>query len=258
MSLNTKELPAALHNLVDPGAVNIYLNREWQIDWKVVIERRPRLLEHEPELPPYFLLPEIEALLHGALHENVHLMIDTLWHTGARISELLALTPDDFYLDPANNDSFVSLHTLKVVKRGRPKIAKRKSSDTRRMVPLTDARYIDEVQRYFATFRPGAKERLFSFTRQTANNRLKAVAKQLDGLPFLPSAHTLRHSFAINAILHGTPARVLQIWLGHSNIASTEIYTKVLGTETAHFMTAVRYSDEQPLSLGFNQGAHAA
>lgn len=243
-----RELPAALANLVEPGTVSIYLNRQWEIDWDMVIDRRPRILEHEPELPQYLVYPEVAWLLQHALHENVHFMIDTLWHTGARVSEMLALTPSSFYLDPARKDSYVSLQTLKTRQRGRPKKTTRKAAPPKRMVALRDTVYIERVQRYFETFGTGAKERIFPFTRQTANNRLKRVAQEIPALPFSPSVHTLRHSFAVNAVLQGAPVRILQRWMGHSNLASSEIYTKVLGTETGHFMEAIRYSDAQQIA----------
>ena len=235
------ELPAALSNLVEPAAVSIYLNRQWQVDWDMVIARRPRILEHEADMPPYFVYPEIGWLLDEALHANTHLMIDTLWHTGARVSELLALTRSSFRLDPENNDCYVSLQTLKTPQRGRPKKETRKAIP-KRIVPLTDPAYIESVLRYFETFTPGPKERLFDFTRQTANNRIKRIAKKIP----------------VNAVIQGAPIRVLQGWMGHSNIASTEIYTRVLATETDHFMAAIRYSDAQPPQLEPPQAARIA
>lgn len=49
-------------------------------------------------------------------------------------------------------------------------------------------------------------------------------------------SHTLRHSFACNAILHGQPLTVLRDWLGHADLQQTEIYSRVLATETNHLM----------------------
>ncbi|NKC02230.1 MAG: tyrosine-type recombinase/integrase [Pseudomonadales bacterium] len=245
MTNQSLQLPAALSNLIEPAAVSMYLNREWQIDWGAVLARRPRILEHEQALPPYFVLPEILTLLEKALHSVDHLMIDTVWHTGARVSELLALTPSSFHIDIENNDSFVSLQTLKKPRRGHPAISKRQAGPPKRMVPLRNGAYLDRVQRHLETFKTKPNERIFSFTRQTANNRLKRIAAQLPNLPFEPSVHTLRHSFAINCVIHGAPIRILQMWMGHSNIASTEIYTRVLGTETAHFMDAIQFQSKQ-------------
>ena len=191
-------------------------------------------------MPPYLVLPEIQHLLSYALDDRDGLILDTLWHTGARVSEALALTPASFHEHAAA--AFVSLATLK--RRGRPR-ARARGAPERRLVPLADPAYLDRLRRYLATHRPGARARLFPVTRQTVNNRLKRVAERANMRHF--SAHALRHSFAVNAVLHGVPVRVLQLWMGHARIDSTEIYTRVLGTETAHFMAAVRYrSDLEP------------
>jgi len=55
-------------------------------------------------------------------------------------------------------------------------------------------------------------------------------------LPTNVTPHTFRHSFAVNAVLHGVPLPVIKQWLGHRNIQSTEIYTQVLAVETGHLM----------------------
>ena len=85
------------------------------IDWALLLEQRPAVLAH-CELPNYLLLPEVHQLLDAINHDNLLLMMNTLWHTGARISECLALTADSFKLDA--RQPYVSLQTLK--KRGRP------------------------------------------------------------------------------------------------------------------------------------------
>ncbi|MGO1500477.1 MAG: tyrosine-type recombinase/integrase [Marinobacter sp.] len=46
----------------------------------------------------------------------------------------------------------------------------------------------------------------------------------------------MRHSFACNAVLHGQPLTVVRDWLGHASTEQTEIYTRVLATETNHLM----------------------
>lgn len=105
-----------------------------------------------------------------------------------------------------------------------------------RMVPLRDPKYLDQLKVYFATERPKMDERLFPITRQAADARLRTIvrnySKEHGALSIPISAHTFRHSFAVNCVLHGRPLPVLQGWLGHGHIESTVIYTQVLAAET--------------------------
>lgn len=215
-----------------------YRDARVEINWDYLMERRPVTLAHAPALPKYLLLPEIEQLLAATLHANHHLMLDLLWHTGARVSELLAVTPAHLFLN-TEWDSFISLETLKQRKIGRPK-KQGPARAIKRLVPLTDPVLMDKLQRYLATHAPGAHDRLFPVTPQAVDYRIKKACRGID-LPFMPTPHSFRHSFAVNQVLHWVPTPVLQGWLGHKNIASTEIYTAILGSETNHFMRHVQY-----------------
>ncbi|MHA2203816.1 MAG: tyrosine-type recombinase/integrase, partial [Candidatus Hodarchaeales archaeon] len=54
--------------------------------------------------------------------------------------------------------------------------------------------------------------------------------------------HTLRHSFAVNCILHGVPITVLKEWLGHRDITKTLIYTQILAHDSRAFMEQVSFN----------------
>lgn len=215
------------------------LVRSTEIDWTYLLERRPAVLRHSTDLPPYLLLPEVRALLRSMRHANTRLLFATLWHTGARISEALALTPASFHLDARG--PYVSLTTLK--QRGRPKkgVTKRPA----RMVPIEDTHYIDQLQTYLATHRPKPDERLFPITRQAADYRLRAAIGVFiaagHALSVPVSCHTFRHSFAVNCVLHDTPLTALKGWLGHRHLETTAIYTEVIAVETAHFMRRIEF-----------------
>ena len=65
----------------------------------------------QDELPKYLLAPEVSALLHYVPDLHRKMLLATLWNTGARINEALALTRSDFSLTAPY--PFVQLATLK-------------------------------------------------------------------------------------------------------------------------------------------------
>jgi len=207
----------------------------FEINWPHLIARRELLLQ-TTELPAYLLLPEIHTILNAAAHGNEHLMLSVLWHTGARVSEMLALTRKSFTLADEWG-SHVLLETLK--KRGRPTLERKAVKP--RVVPITDAALIVELERYFAMNPLRKDERIFPVTRQAVDKRIKQILATLPPFGIAVSAHTFRHSFACNAVLHGTPLTVIRDWLGHANTAATEIYTQVLSTETHHLMQRIEF-----------------
>jgi len=205
------------------------------IDWSALVEQRQAVLRHS-DMPPYLLRPEIHRLLDAVERDNHRLLLDTLWHTGARISECLALTRADFVLDARL--PYASIPTLK--KRGRP--SRRKQHARPRLVPLADAAYIRSLQRYFASHSLRKNERIWPVTRDAVNKRLHRLSADLVPPPSVKvTPHVFRHSFAVNAVLHGIPLPVLQAWLGHADINSTLVYTQVLALETHHLMRRIAF-----------------
>ena len=80
------------------------------IDYPAALALRQMALVQD-ELPKYLLAPEISALLHYVPDLHRKMLLATLWNTGARINEALALTRSDFSLAPPY--PFVQLATLK-------------------------------------------------------------------------------------------------------------------------------------------------
>ena len=140
-------------------------------EWGHLIAGRPLGLEHEPELRPYLLLPEVQALLYATANDHLRLMIELPWWTGARVGELLALAPKHFTLDNVHN-STVSIGTLKQRARGR-RPASARATLRQRLVPLADPAIIMRISDYFATHEPLAKPPLITVSRMTVNDRLQ-------------------------------------------------------------------------------------
>jgi site-specific recombinase XerD len=207
------------------------------IDWEYWQKRRQLVLRVNPDIPQYLVLPEIHAVLEHALNQELHFLLNLLWHTGARISEALAITREDLVLETVR-DSLVILANAKR-KAGRP--SKRKGHDPKRIVPITDARFIDEARRYLATTQPKQSDKIFTLNRQQVHYQLQKIEGEVT-LPVASlSAHTFRHSFAVNLLLQGRGIRVVQSLLGHADLASTEVYLKVLSGETHHLLYGMQF-----------------
>lgn len=197
-------------------------------DWSDALALRRAAQVAGLDIPPYLLAPEVRQLLDHIEVLPRRLLFDTIWNTGARINEALALTPADFYLD--DERPFVVLRTLKQRTRGKGR--PRKDETLKRAVPLSDTAYLQRLREYLATFRPARHAPLWGITDDTARNWLSAavaLAKR-DGVTFSVrpvTPKTLRHSYAMHLIQHRVPLKVVQAFMGHRELSSTEVYTRV-------------------------------
>lgn len=208
-----------------------------RIDWERLKAKRPTVLKTIDAMPAYLLKPEILALLEAEKHPTYRLILDLMWTTGARISEVLALTPASFVDD--GYDFGVILKTLKQ-RPGRPsKRALQRSP--KRYVPILDSQLQDRIQSYLYVGKFRNNERIFQMTRQTVNNHIYALVDKVGGAPFRISSHTFRHAFAIHLLLHGRPLKYVSKLLGHQSMDSTEIYTNVLTIDGGHFLEGVDF-----------------
>ncbi|NOZ10573.1 MAG: hypothetical protein GXP09_06010 [Gammaproteobacteria bacterium] len=129
--------------LPEPPVVS-YPIGEVEIDWECLQAKRPTVLETIDAMPVYLLKPEILVLLDAEKHPTYHLILDLMWTTGARISEVLALNPASFIDD--GYDFGVILKTLKR-RAGRPRKAALQRSP-KRYVPINDHLLQDRIQSF--------------------------------------------------------------------------------------------------------------
>lgn len=208
------------------------------IDWDYWLQRRPLVLKLNSDVPKYLMLPEVHNVLHHVKDLELHFLIDTLWHTGARISEALSLTRESFTLDSEHN-SYVVIQTLKQKARGRPK--KDDKDPKPRLVEIVDPAYIESVKRYIATQKPKKGQSMFTMDRHKVGYRFKSLNNEIDFSIGKLTPHTFRHSFAVNALIQGRSATVIQKWLGHRNFEATQVYLKVLSGDTGHLMYGMQF-----------------
>ncbi len=217
------------------------------------MQTRAEVLQRHDEMPAYLLMPEAVLLIDSELNVKRRLAMEIMYMTGCRVSEMLLLTPRHFVFSE-NGANYVNIPTLKK-RNDSKKITKkrrRKFSDTDllgtlplRQVPISDPLFIERVKSYIVTEQLSPSRRFFSCVRRTVNRWIEeTVERYIDrNGPFQVhiSPHTFRHSFAVNAVLHFTPARILQSWLGHSSISSTEVYMNVLFSDTFAFSERISW-----------------
>ena len=181
----------------------------------------PRALK---PLPKFLTVEEVDQLLTApdvqtprGLRDRA--LIEVLYATGLRVSELVGLKPQDINLEsgyltttgkgrkqrvvPLGDEA--ASWVRKYVKDGRPALLKKKAS-----------------QRLFVNARGGSQLSRVGFWKI-----LKAYSKQA-GLRSAPSPHVLRHSFATHLLERGADLRAIQMMLGHADLSTTQIYTHIL------------------------------
>jgi integrase/recombinase XerD len=170
---------------------------------------------------------EVEALLAAPVGDDARAvrdraMLEMLYATGIRISELVGLDLDDLDLDDA---------TVRVLGKG----------DRERVVPV-GRRARSAVADYLARARPELRAprarrgadasavflnaRGGRITRQGCWKIVRAAGARV-GLDDRLSPHVLRHSCATHMLDHGADIRVVQELLGHASVSTTQVYTKV-------------------------------
>lgn len=183
-------------------------------------------------LPKALTQNEIETLISCAQQDTTPegyrmiAMLEILYSTGLRISELVTLRLSDLQSD--SNKNIV------------PPIIIKGKGGKERLVLLNDNAIlaIDSYLKVHSNFTKQQKTdwlfpsfnklgKLRALSRQRCGQLLKelAVAANID--PQLLSPHKLRHSFATHMLDNGANLRIVQELLGHADISSTQIYTKV-------------------------------
>jgi len=178
----------------------------------------PKLWERIPQV----LSPTaVEDLLNSPqpgdrFHLRDRALLETLYATGCRASEVVGLKTDDVYLDSAFCRCTGKGNKQRVVPLGRPAV--------------------EALRDYLAVKleAKGANHGTYVFSsksgRQLTRIHLWSLVKKYckrAGLPQSVSPHTLRHSFATHILAGGADLRTVQELLGHSSIQTTQHYTHV-------------------------------
>jgi len=174
------------------------------------------------KLPNYLTEEEVSRLLTVSLYTPYDFrnkaMLELLYATGLRISELCNLKVTDIDLDNS---------LVRVMGKGKKE----------RIVPFTD--YAGSyLKKYIDYYRPillknTVSDYLFisnSLTNISRQGFFKIIKKECQraGIKKNVSPHVLRHSFATHLLKHGADLRVIQELLGHEDITTTQIYAHLV------------------------------
>lgn len=192
-----------------------------------VIKDDPMLKVDSPKkaqtLPDVLTVTQVNQLLsmpniNQKLGIRDRAILETLYATGLRVSELVNLKLGDLHLP---------MNLLQTIGKG----------DKERIIPISDVA-VDWLNRYLTTTRvallDGKPNTQFIFlnahgrqlTRQAIWLMIKKYVNQA-GIKRHVTPHTLRHSFATHLLENGADLRIVQELLGHSDISTTQIYTHV-------------------------------
>ena len=165
----------------------------------------------------YLTAQERSAFAKAAIAEGgeVATFCLTLAFTGARISEVLALTARQ--IDAAN--AAIVFETLK---------RRRRAVFRAIPVPVELLRLLDRTHRLSKADAPA---RLWPWGRTTAWKRVKEVMRAAQIGEPLCKPKALRHAFAVEAGQNGVQLNIVQKWMGHARIETTTIYAAALGKE---------------------------
>ncbi len=194
-------------------------------------------------LPKLLSEAEVDLLLqtvrerHSPEGVRLEALLELLYATGLRVSELVCLPLDAVARDP-----------VVLIVRGK--------GERERLVPLSEparaavADFLGVRERFLS----GRKDSRWLFpsrgesghlTRHRVGQLLKDLAREAGIDPTRVSPHVLRHAFATHLLDHGADLRSVQKMLGHADISTTQIYTHVLDER---LKALVR--DHHPLGAG--------
>ncbi|MGO4102655.1 site-specific tyrosine recombinase XerD [Leifsonia sp. YAF41] len=197
-----------------------FLLEESLVETDVAHDTKPPKLGSR--LPKAISIEQVNALLAATDGDEVQqlrdkALLELLYATGARVSEVVTLNVDDVLEEDV----------VRLTGKG----------DKQRIVPLGSFARV-AIDAYLVRARPklsvrgSATPALFlgmrgaRVSRQNAWLIIRAAAERAE-LTVEVSPHTLRHSFATHLLAGGADVRVVQELLGHSSVATTQIYTLV-------------------------------
>ena len=176
----------------------------------------------------FLSLDQIEKLLLAPIIESRiglrdRVILEVLFSTGLRVAELTSLNLEQFRITENTKDMEVS-----VIGKGSKVRAIYFSERATKWLRAYINKRSDMDPALFINYKPGIEKT--SNPRRLTTKSVEEIVKKyvkISGLPILTTPHTLRHSYATDLLAQGVDLRLVQEFLGHQNIATTQIYTHV-------------------------------
>ncbi len=153
-------------------------------------------------------------------------ILESFFSTGLRIAELVSLNLDQFESIKNKKDLELGI----IGKGGKPRtvyFSERALEYIRKYLGIRNGIKNMNSKALFVNFRGDKKDNADIRLTPRSIERIVKKYAMLSGVPIFTTPHTLRHSYATDLMNQGVDLRSIQEFLGHSNIATTQIYTHV-------------------------------
>lgn len=172
------------------------------------------------QLKKLFDMPNIETKI--GLRDKA--ILEVLFSTGLRVSELVSLNRNQINL---KNIDKMDNYELNIVGKGdRSRTVYFSQRALHWLKKYLDARTDNNDKALFVNYRLHKKDTERRLTVRSIERLVNKYAK-MAGLPVLTTPHVLRHTYATDLLNQGVDLRIIQEFLGHKNIVTTQIYTHV-------------------------------
>ncbi len=201
-------------------AIKFYLRILEKEDKKIetLLKKLPNV-KREKKLPMVLSKKEVEKLIMATKNINYRLMIMLAYSAGLRVSELVNLKWED--IDFSRN----IIH-IKHAKGKKDRIVMLSPKVKKLLRTLSE-----DKTGYILKTHKGTK-----YSARTIQTAVKSLAKKA-GINKKVTPHILRHSFATHLLDKGIDIRYIKELLGHSNISTTQIYTRLSNKKIANIKT---------------------
>ena len=188
-----------------------------------ILSQSLKVVDHSrkpTKLPTVLTIEQMNAMIDAVPRSTIYgkrdaAILELMYATGVRVSELVDLTLDRYYPD----EQFI-----RVIGKG----SKERLIPFGKMAQESISQYLSARHTYGNTTDSHMflSNRQLPMSRQSIWKLVKKYAKAA-GIPFEVTPHTIRHTFATHLLENGVDLRAIQEMLGHSDIATTQIYVHV-------------------------------
>lgn len=185
-------------------------------------------------LPVYPTYAEVHAIINACENERDRMLVELLWHTGGRVSEVIMARVGD-----------ITPHGIKLLNLKQTKSAQKHVFLGADFVARLHAYCAGKSLSDYIITRLNGHERI---TRERAwqivtgaGYRASVIKRKPDGQLHAPWPHSLRHANAIRLLESGVPVSAVQGQLGHNDLGSTSIYLQLTDPHRQQMIQAVKF-----------------